>query len=514
MLSSESGELREPLGPAPEKAAERVTVDEMLQKYCGEFGRWQINQFLLISLCWILDAFHTMVIIFADRVPDRRCLTGCAAAGNNDVCGLPPGSWEWVGGAGSSTVSEWGLICGEKYKVGLSQAMFFVGGMIGDAIFGIISDSTFGRKRSLVVVCAFNAIFGCLTAFSQSYWIYTFLRFLTGVTTSGNGLCVFVLTTEPIGPSKRGTVGMSSFYFFSIGIAILAAIAYFFQSWRTLYIASSIPSFFLLVLPFISESPRWYLIHGKMKEAMSVMTSIAESNGNTIPDGVMLALDMEANDDVLQQARGKKETTTLSNLMDVMIHSPGVRGRLFLASSMSFMCAVVYYGLSLNVVNLKTNLYLTVVLNAIVEVPAFVVTAVLVNILGRKGVGILTFWFSGFFCLVGSSLSSDGGWKTTKTVCGVLGMFGMAGNYSLLFLYCAELFPTEVRNTMVGLTMQAIELGAILAPFLVLLGERLPLMVFAVSGIVGGVIVIFTPETMNKPLYDTIVGMERGEANT
>lgn len=72
----------------------------------------------------------------------------------------------------------------------------------------------------------------------------------------------------------------------------------------------------------------------------------------------------------------------------------------------------------------------------------------------------------------------------------------------------------QVRNTMVGLTMQAIELGAILAPFLVLLGERLPLMVFAVCGIVGGVIVIFTPETMNKPLYDTIVGMERGEANT
>ncbi|XP_022139620.1 organic cation/carnitine transporter 4-like [Momordica charantia] len=504
MLSSESGKLREPLGSAPE----RVTVDEMLQKYCGEFGRWQINQFLLISLCWIVDAFHTMVIIFADCVPDRRCITGCAAAGNNDVCGLPPGSWEWVGGAGSSTVSEWGLICGEKYKVGLSQAMFFVGGMIGDAIFGPLSDSTFGRKRSLAVVCTFNAIFGCLTAFSQSYWTYAFLRFLTGVTTSGNGLCAFVLTTEPIGPSKRGTVGMSSFYFSSVGIAILAAIAYFFQSWRTLYIVSSIPSFFvLLVLPFISESPRWYLVHGKVDKAMSVMTSIAESNGKRIPDGVMLALDMEGNDDVLQQAIRKKETTTLSNLIDVMIHSPVARGRLFLASGMSFMCAIMYYGLSLNVVNLRTNLYLTVVLNAIAEIPA-----ALLNILGRKGVGILTFWFSGFFCLVGSLMSSDGGWKTTKTICGILGMFGMAGNYSLLYLYCAELFPTEVRNTMVGMTMQAIEVGAIVAPFLVLLGESLPLMAFAVCGIAGGVIVIFTPETLNKPLYDTILGMERGEA--
>lgn len=60
--------------------------------------------------------------------------------------------------------------------------------------------------------------------------------------------------------------------------------------------------------------------------------------------------------------------------------------------------------------------------------------------------------------------------------------------------------------------MQAIEVGAIVAPFLVLLGESLPLMAFAVCGIAGGVIVIFTPETLNKPLYDTILGMERGEA--
>lgn len=144
--------------------------------------------------------------------------------------------------------------------------------------------------------------------------------------------------------------------------------------------------------------------------------------------------------------------------------------------------------------------------------PAYVITAALLNSLGRKGVGILTFWFSGVFCLAGSLMSGDGRWRAAKTVCGVLAMFGMAGNYNLLFLYSAELFPTEVRNMMVGLTTQAIEVGAILAPFLVLLGERLPLMAFAACGVVGGAIVFFVPETLNKPLYDTIAGMEKGEA--
>lgn len=76
-----------------------------------------------------------MVMIFADREPDWRCLGGAAGSGcdvtASTVCGLEPGSWEWTGGLGSSTVAEWGLVCAEKYKVGLAQALFFGGCMIG-----------------------------------------------------------------------------------------------------------------------------------------------------------------------------------------------------------------------------------------------------------------------------------------------------------------------------------------------------------------------------------------------
>ena len=97
-----------------------------------------MKHFVLTSLAWALEAFHTMVMIFADREPAWRCLeegepgSGCFAEAN--VCKLQPGSWEWVGGAGSSTVSEFGLVCGEKYKIGLVQALFFGGCMIGEYI--------------------------------------------------------------------------------------------------------------------------------------------------------------------------------------------------------------------------------------------------------------------------------------------------------------------------------------------------------------------------------------------
>ncbi|XP_022937003.1 organic cation/carnitine transporter 4-like [Cucurbita moschata] len=496
------------LKPVVEPVPERLTVDAMLQKYCGEFGPWQLKNFFLSNLSCTLEAFHTMVMIFADRDMAWRCLdhSGCNAA-EKDVCRLEPGSWEWVGGRGSSTVVEWGLVCGNKYKVGLAQAIFFVGCTLGAGIFGHLSDSSFGRKRSLILVCILNTIFGCLTALSPSYWIYVLLRLLTGVSTAGNALCAFVLSTEPIGPTRRCTAAMSTCYFFSGGIALLSGIAYIFQSWRKLYIVSSIPSLFylILVVPFLSESPRWFLVRGKFDKAMKALTIIANTNKKHIPEGVVLSLDTK-------NSQTNNNSNNNKSIIDIM-RSPTTRMRLIIGVGVNFMNAVVYYGLSLNVVNLKTNLYVNVLLNAVVEMPAFAVTAALLGKMGRRGVGIWTLWFSGVFCLMGSMIksNSEGKWRVLKVACGLLGLSGMAGNYNLLGLYVAELFPTVVRNVALGCASQATQMGAILAPFVVVMGGRWPFLVFGVCGIVGGMLVFFLPETLNRPFYDTLAGLEDGE---
>lgn len=335
------------------------------------------------------------------------------------------------------------------------------------------------------------------------------LRFLTGFSTGGVGLTAFVLATEPIGPSKRGVAGMSTFYFFSAGIALLSGIAYVFRSWRELFIVSSLPSllFLLIAIPFISESPRWYLVRGKVDEAMKLMHSIAKTNGRHIPAGVTLALD----DDV-ENNNGERNTAVEGSLKDVLL-SPLTRIRLLITVAISFTVSIVYYGLSLNVVNLKTNLYLNVFVNAVAEMPAFAITAALLDKYGRKPLSIGTQWFSCVFCLAGFAVWGAGPWKSVRMVAGVLGIFGMAGTYNLLFIYIAELFPTVVRNAALGCATQAAQMGAILAPFVVVLGEELPFGVFAVCGLVGGGLAFYLPETLHKPLYDTMFGMHEAESN-
>ncbi|KAI4388165.1 hypothetical protein MLD38_000520 [Melastoma candidum] len=511
MSSREAGndnDVREPL-LAPVHASrkeagiggyrEKISIDAMLRDYCGEFGPWQMRHFVLTSLAWALEAFHTMVVIFADREPEG----GCPGAGS---------SWGLADG-GSSTVTEWGLVCGEKYKVGLVQAVFFTGCMIGAGVFGHLSDSFLGRKGSLMVVCVLNAVFGCLTAFSPHYYVYCLLRFLTGFSTGGVGMCSFVLSTEPVGPSKRGVAGMSTFYFFSCGIAALSGLAYIFRSWRELYIVSSIPSllFLVAVLPFLSESPRWYLVRGRIGEAMKLMRNIATVNGNVVPDSVILGLDEEVEEDMKEDENHADNKDAVTGSVVDVVKSPLTRFRLLLAVSINFLCSVVYYGISLNVTNLKTNLYLSVFLNAMAEVPAFLITALLLDKFGRKPLAVWTQWFSGLFCLMGCLVTVTEAWKGLRMACGVLGIFGMAGTYNLLFIYTTELFPTVVRNVALGCATQAAQMGAILAPLVVVLGGGIPFAIFSASAILGGLLAFHLPETLNRPLYDTISGMEGGE---
>jgi OCT family organic cation transporter-like MFS transporter 4/5 len=197
---------------------------------------------------------------------------------------------------------------------------------------------------------------------------------------------------------------MSAFYFFSGGVVVLAGVASIFQSsWRLLYVVASLASlvYLVAVLPFVSESPRWYLVRGRADDAIRVLRDIASTNGSRIPDGVTLKFDDDDDDDKL--AGG--ESSSSASILDVL-RSRTTRRRLVLSVLINLLCAVVYYGLSLNVGNLRTNLYVSVAVNALAEMPAFLLTTLFIDRFGRKPLAISTLLLSGVFCTAGSLISA------------------------------------------------------------------------------------------------------------
>ncbi|XP_034585445.1 organic cation/carnitine transporter 4-like [Setaria viridis] len=191
----------------------------------------------------------------------------------------------------------------------------------------------------------------------------------------------------------------------------LAGVTALFPRWRALYVVTSLPSlaFVAAVVPFVSESPRWYLVRRRADDAMRVLRAIAAANGRTVPDDdVTLKLDDEDEEGTKGVDDESANSSSSSGSIVDVFRSRTTRARIVLSVLINLLASVVYYGLSLNVVNLKTNLYVSVVVNSLAEMPAYLLTALLLDRFGRKPLAIGTMLLSGIFCTAGSLIAGAG----------------------------------------------------------------------------------------------------------
>ncbi|XP_011085651.1 organic cation/carnitine transporter 1-like [Sesamum indicum] len=201
-------------------------------------------------------------------------------------------------------------------------------------------------------------------------------KFLYGFSRAGIGICCLVLSTEAVGRKWRGQVGQYGFFFFAAGFLSIPLIAYPTRTcWRNLYkIISFIPlvySIFIL-LPFVSESPRWLLRRGRSEEALEVLKRYARINGKELPLNISL-LEPSGNEKNLAAGEGENNTSTIEKLWNTRWAAK----RMSMVMLTGFGIGFVYYGVQLNVENLNFNLYFAVAINAMMEIPAVFIGSVL-----------------------------------------------------------------------------------------------------------------------------------------
>ena len=108
--------------------------------------------------------------------------------------------------------------------------------------------------------------------------------------------------------------------------------------------------------------------------------------------------------------------------------------------------------------------------------------------------------------IVISVLDIPGFLQVILTLCG---KFGVSSALAVMFVYTAELFPTNMRNTALGTCSLFARIGGMLAPQVVSLGSlyftSLPLVIMGVLSLLGGVLILaLLPETLGKPLPETV----------
>ncbi|NXN91962.1 S22AD protein, partial [Rhinopomastus cyanomelas] len=91
------------------------------------------------------------------------------------------------------------------------------------------------------------------------------------------------------------------------------------------------------------------------------------------------------------------------------------------------------------------------------------------------------------------------------TVLAVIGKFTATAAFSTSYVYSAELFPTVIRQTGVGLCSTLARLGGILAPLIRLLSQyhrAIPMAMYGSAPVVVGLLCFLLPETRGVDLAD------------
>ncbi|KAK2177215.1 hypothetical protein NP493_613g03003 [Ridgeia piscesae] len=504
--------------------------------------------------------------VIAGGIPEHQCRTSPTAAPNASVPRPADSScymyrnlsvsnatvrcrygYDYYGDVGPTIASEWDLVCDRAYLIETSQTVMVIGVLVGAIVFTTLADN-YGRKPIFLFSQCAMVVVGVATAFINSYYMFAALRLFAGALQQGIILTGFIMTCELFPANMRTLAGMSLQVFWAIGMCLLALLAYFIRHWRYLQLAITLPAVatvaFFWILP---ESIPWLCANDRTHEAEEIMKQAFRMNGKAVPEYILLrppesteavatadGLDHapEQNGRSLVQglltklklrrkspaksatADEKTDAGARYTLLDVLKH-PRLSLYAFVMCLLWFVNSLVYYGLSLNTSAIAGDRYINFFLSGLVEVPAYITCIFVLQRYGRRW-SVLTFHIVSGVALIVTTFIPEktaGGTSLVPLLitCNMIGKFGITGSFGAVFLYAPEIFPTTLRSQAMGISSLGGRLGNMLSPFASLVAREVPWLpgiIFGVLSVIVGLLTLLLPETMNRPLPQTIEDIE------
>ena len=517
---------------------------EKLLSFAGNENRYQYFVLIIFLFLWMNCNFMAVVLPYLERQPlitykDSNNTIHTNEALTTEMCG---GEYEILERFGYSWISEFNIEC-DKFMIGLIGVFTFIGNTMGSVAFSIITKYLSHKK--ILIISSFGfclSIFICTLIHSIDYF-YCLFGCLIFVGLFGNCLCYssLVVCEEMISSNKRSF--FSSIINMGYGLCgiMYSLIIMFIQNWRYdfyILIAFSLILCALIWL-FVYDSPRTYIDNKDIDTTKKILEGIASFNGikdeflkkfeskecKVLINEIMQLEDDDKEGTELEDMNSEHFTTgedTNTTLIEVKVNDtkkkkkspkmtafsslkyPSLRYKFLILCILWFGTRSTSNCISLSSKALPGNYYFNIIFLFVFESSAYYISGILINIesLGRKG----ALWSQYFIITIAFLLLSF--FKLTNSI--ELGLnyivrFCAAAIELVFYTYTLEVYPTPVRSVNFGMNVTFGNIGSILSP---LVYEYLPnsifLFIFAMFSILHSILLIFLPETVGRPMIETI----------
>ncbi|CAH0683024.1 unnamed protein product [Spodoptera exigua] len=476
-----------------------VFVAENVNYRCRVPECEQENQKMEIPTWWPEDIDHKC---YKPILNTKKMALFNGTCSNSSFSGVIEECQHWIYENNNSIVAELNLAC-QPWKVNLVGGIHNAGMIVSMIFTGLIADKI-GRKPTFIV-CAVGASIGVFKIFMTNYYWYLALEFLESVLGSGLYTVGVVLLIEVGGSSKRVLAGIIFSYAVYIGEIVFAFLAMSLQYWKWLILVVYAPMLlFILYFLCLRESTRWQMIRGRLQEAKETLKIMVRTNKIDLSEKEI----EDASDDQMRLMFDVVEQKEKED-MKVIIGSKEIMTRLSVSSFCFFTSSFLYYGSLVHVVLLPGNKYTNFILSAFTAFPGEMVAYYTFNKYGRRITLQCGYLLSAVFLIAQNYCPSSLSWL--KVILFLIGKLGVVICFTGIYTYSLELFPTSVRGTLLGWGNTAARIGSMLAPLTPLLITEIPALpsfLFSSCAVMAALLLTFTPETKNLPMFDTVAQVD------